>query len=70
LKCDCGGESFFKFGPFDDREDPVVFLDGVTSDMPGLRWIYTCSSCGDQLRVYLASKMWEKPAPSVREAGR
>lgn len=47
LKCDCGNDVFLKFGPY-----PV----GGDEDT-GLRLIYTCNKCGDQLRIYQASKM-------------
>lgn len=46
LVCDCGSTSFFVFGPYPLAGEPDE----------GLRRIYTCSSCGDQLRVYQASK--------------
>lgn len=48
MTCDCGSNTFFKFGPYP--------LPGERIDS-GLRLIYTCSKCGDQLRVYKASKM-------------
>jgi hypothetical protein len=48
LRCDCGADLFLRFGPYDDAK----------SDDTGLRWIYTCSSCGEQLRVYQTSPAW------------
>jgi hypothetical protein len=42
LVCDCGCSTFFKFGPY---------VDGESSE-PGLRLIYTCTHCGEQLRIY------------------
>lgn len=50
LKCDCGNDTFLIFGPYPRSE----------SDDKGLRKIYTCTKCGDQLRVYQASIMYEK----------
>lgn len=47
LRCDCGSKTFLRFGPYP--------LPGEPDD--GLRVIYTCSACGDQLRVYQGSKM-------------
>src|ERR1700687_3694501 len=44
----CGSREFFKFGPY------------VDSDDPGLRWIYTCSSCGEPLRIYQTSETWRQ----------
>ena len=59
MKCDCGSITFLKFGPYVD--DPTdlrnVSTDGRSFVDHGLRWIYTCSKCGDQLRVYQGSKM-------------
>ena len=41
LECDCGNsEEFFLFGPYTD------------DDELGLRRIFTCAKCGNQLRVY------------------
>lgn len=40
----CGRTSFMKF-EYDPRKDA------------GLLTIYTCSNCGDQVRLYWASKM-------------
>jgi hypothetical protein len=42
LVCDCGCCEFFKFGPY---------AEGEASE-PGLRLIYTCTHCGEQLRIY------------------
>jgi DNA-directed RNA polymerase subunit M/transcription elongation factor TFIIS len=44
----CGGREFFKFGPFADSDDP------------GLRSIYACADCGEQLRVYQTSEPWRQ----------
>lgn len=49
MKCDCGSETFFSFGPYPLPGDYDT----------GLRHIYTCTKCGDQLRVYQATKMPE-----------
>lgn len=46
MNCDCGSSRFFVFGPYPLRGEKDT----------GLRRIYTCSSCGDQLRVYQAGK--------------
>lgn len=50
IKCDCGSETFFKFGTYP--------IPGDKDD--GLRLIYTCMKCGDQLGVYQRSKMLHK----------
>ena len=47
MQCDCGSVTFLPFGPFPQAGD---------KDEDGLRMIYTCTKCGDQLRVYQASK--------------
>jgi DNA-directed RNA polymerase subunit RPC12/RpoP len=54
MQCDCGSITFMKFGPYRDEERKEI--DGCADDL-GLRWIYTCSKCGEQLRVYQGSKM-------------
>lgn len=56
LECDCGSIIFLVFGPYrDDDSKP-----GDRTHDPGLRRIYTCGKCGDQLRVYQATKMKRK----------
>lgn len=50
LKCDCGNNMFFRFGPYPTPEEKGKLEDG-------LRWIYTCTVCADQLGIYQRSKM-------------
>lgn len=51
LTCDCGGTSFMTFGPYDEERSLS------TIDI-GLRWIFTCTACDEQLRVYQTSNAW------------
>ena len=60
MTCDCGNFAFLKFGPYPQPGE---------SDT-GLRMIYTCTECGDQLRLYQGSKMvemWGLPAVAISE---
>lgn len=60
LRCDCGSTALMKFDPYTD--------EGRSIDSPGhaatkendfgLRWILTCSKCGEQLRIYQTSDVW------------
>lgn len=46
LRCGrCGSTEFMAFGPYTDKDEP------------GLRMVYDCIQCGDQLRLYQATKM-------------
>jgi hypothetical protein len=47
IACDCGNEEFF----------PFEFKEGESDDV-GLRRIYTCTRCGEQLRLYQTSDRW------------
>jgi hypothetical protein len=58
LQCDCGSITFFKFGPYPHAGK----ID------TGLRMIYTCSKCGDQLRVYQATRMLPEALELEKEA--
>ena len=65
LHCDCGTDRLLLFGPF--GRGP-----GRESDHwePDLRYVLTCSKCGEQLRVYQTSDAWRKrEVPPVREGG-
>jgi hypothetical protein len=53
LQCDCGCSRFFRFGPY--RDDASAWPGNAD---PGLRWVYTCTSCGEQLRVYQTGPLW------------
>jgi transcription initiation factor IIE alpha subunit len=55
MHCDCGCEALMRFGPYNDK-------DGSPEDA-GLRWIFTCSRCGEQLRVYQTSEAWRAKHP-------
>ncbi len=55
VTCDCGNGAFhvFTYG--------APSADDPRPQDPGLRRIYTCTRCGDQLRLYQASQM-RRPA--------
>lgn len=46
FSCDCGSSRFFVFGPYTD------------ADELGLRRVYTCARCGEQMRLYQTSDKW------------
>ena len=58
--CDCGSENLARFGPYTD-DGPTG--DGETSN-PGLRWVFTCTRCGEQLRIYATRN---RKTPAARE---
>ena len=49
MTCDCGSIEFFVFR----------FSPGDSSDV-GLRRIYTCTKCGEQLRLYQTCDAWRE----------
>ncbi len=51
LKCgQCGNKEFFQFGPYDDSKYKVSPITGPIT--PGLKMVYTCTECGNQVRQY------------------
>jgi len=51
MHCSCGSDRFMRFGPYGapGHAEP---------EDVGLKLIYTCSGCGEQLRVYQTSDAW------------
>jgi len=43
-------------GPFSD--DPSSTLWNASPKDVGLRWILTCTRCGEQMRIYQTSNAW------------
>ena len=61
LTCDCGNGEFFKFGPYSAWE---------VAEHVGLKMIYTCTKCGEQLRLYQTSDAYRAAraaAPAVQQ---
>lgn len=53
LQCVCGCTRLSRFGPYNPRSD-------VQPEDPGLVLIFTCSNCGEQMRVYQTSTAWRE----------